>query len=120
MVDMVKIAAILRRTETDFDGEALNAIRAANRMLKAEKMNWADLLLKPAKPSHDLNERAAEKKEWVYPIEGEMDAKIAIIQARAYGKKLNAAISIYGAFQKYRRITQKQSDYFDAIYGGCL
>lgn len=35
---------IMRMTESSADGEALNAVRLANRMLAAEGKNWSDVL----------------------------------------------------------------------------
>jgi chromatin segregation and condensation protein Rec8/ScpA/Scc1 (kleisin family) len=48
-LDMNKLIAIMRMTESSSDGEALNALRHANRLLKAEEKHWGDVLA-PAKP----------------------------------------------------------------------
>lgn len=43
-IDREKLVKFLRMTESDQDGEALNAIRMANRMVKAAKLTWNDVL----------------------------------------------------------------------------
>jgi len=41
---MTKLVRIMRMTESSSDGEALNALRLANRMLKAEGKTWEDII----------------------------------------------------------------------------
>lgn len=43
-IDREKLVKFLRMTESDQDGEALNAIRMANRMVKAARLTWGDVL----------------------------------------------------------------------------
>lgn len=43
-MDRNKMTKLLALTASDNDGEALNAIRAANRILKKEKLSWEKFL----------------------------------------------------------------------------
>ena len=43
-LDRGKLTKLLMLTTSDFDGEALSAIRMANSILKKEKLNWADII----------------------------------------------------------------------------
>jgi hypothetical protein len=47
MIDREKLCKLMRMTESENDGEALNALRAANRMLLAEQINWFEVLGMP-------------------------------------------------------------------------
>lgn len=43
-IDLTKLVRILRMTESSSDGEALNALRAANAMLKSDGKTWEDVI----------------------------------------------------------------------------
>jgi hypothetical protein len=43
-LDTLRLIKILNLTQSDSDGECLNAIRAANAMLKKEGVRWDDLI----------------------------------------------------------------------------
>lgn len=43
-VDINKLIRIMRMTESNADGEALNALRMANAMLKADGKTWEDVI----------------------------------------------------------------------------
>lgn len=47
-LDIKKLGMIMRMTESNADGEALNAVRMANRMLKAAGKTWQDVIGAPA------------------------------------------------------------------------
>jgi len=52
-VDRVKLTKIMRMTESSSDGEALAAVRLANRMLAEIGITWADVLaVGPSDRSH--------------------------------------------------------------------
>lgn len=54
-LDMKKLIKLMRMTEASNDGEALNALRLANKMLKAAGKHWGDVLHSPAfAASHSL------------------------------------------------------------------
>lgn len=57
MLDRVKLLKILNLTTSDNDGEALNAIRAANRMLKQAMMPWDRVLHPPKEQPKPRQER---------------------------------------------------------------
>lgn len=44
MVDLDRLEKFMRLTEQDSDGESLNALRMANRLLKAADLNWSDVI----------------------------------------------------------------------------
>lgn len=44
MVDWDKLGKLMRLTESEHDGEAINALRMANRMLAADNLNWSDVM----------------------------------------------------------------------------
>lgn len=43
-LDMRRLTSIMRMTESASDGEALNALRMANRLLKSEGKHWGDVI----------------------------------------------------------------------------
>jgi hypothetical protein len=49
--DTKKLIMIMRMTESGSDGEALNAVRLANRMLKADGKTWQDVIGLTSKPT---------------------------------------------------------------------
>jgi hypothetical protein len=50
-LDKKRLVQVLGMTGSDGDGEALNAIRLANRMLRAANTTWSDLLAPPSAPA---------------------------------------------------------------------
>lgn len=44
MVDLDRLEKFMRLTESVNDGESLNALRMANRLLKAADLNWSDVV----------------------------------------------------------------------------
>lgn len=50
-LDLKKLTMIMRMTESGSDGEALNAVRLANRMLAADGKHWGDVLVGSAHPT---------------------------------------------------------------------
>jgi hypothetical protein len=52
-LDRNKLAKLMRMTESSHDGEALNALRLANAMLKADGKNWSDILAGPTTRAPD-------------------------------------------------------------------
>lgn len=55
MLDKNRLIKFMMLTTSDQDGEALNALRRANKMLKEAKINWEELLTQsePKGFSHD-------------------------------------------------------------------
>jgi len=45
MLDKTRLVKLVMMTTSNHDGEALNAIRMANSLLAANKLNWSDILL---------------------------------------------------------------------------
>jgi hypothetical protein len=75
MIDREKLCKLMRMTESENDGEALNALRAANRMLLAEQVNWFEVLGMPRgkrqtpydptrKTPEQANEERRKAAEW--------------------------------------------------------
>lgn len=50
-LDRERLLKLLRLTESDADGEALNAVRMANRMLKSAGKSWDEVLIGVTTPS---------------------------------------------------------------------
>lgn len=46
-LDTDRLVKLMRMTESSSDGEALNALRLANRMLREADMHWGDVLRAP-------------------------------------------------------------------------
>lgn len=44
MTDWDRLGKLMRMTESDSDGEALNALRMANRLLTESGLNWSDVM----------------------------------------------------------------------------
>lgn len=49
-IDLAQLVKILNLTQSDSDGEALNALRMANSKLKAADLTWQDILSPNFKP----------------------------------------------------------------------
>ena len=57
-LDLERLVKILRRTESSADGEALNAVRMANRMVKEAGKTWEDVLLRGSSNSTQASPRS--------------------------------------------------------------
>jgi len=67
-LDREKLAKLLALSTSDNEHEALGCLRAANRMVKAENMTWADVLAGPEKSFRISITRTGEPQEdWVPP-----------------------------------------------------
>lgn len=68
-LDREKLAKLLGLATSDNDHEAVSALRAANRLVKAEHMTWKDVLAGPEKSCRVTIERQPYKAEenWVAP-----------------------------------------------------
>jgi hypothetical protein len=49
-LDTARLAALMGMTDSAHDGEALNAVRMANRLLRQSGRTWADVLTEAAPP----------------------------------------------------------------------
>ena len=49
-LDTARLAALMGMTDSAHDGEALNAVRMANRLLRQSGHTWADVLTEAAPP----------------------------------------------------------------------
>jgi hypothetical protein len=99
-MDKVKLIKILNLTSSDIDGECLNAIRMANKLLKANNLRWEDLISAPVQkknfsdpfsqgytdPFTDMirrqNEAAREKRERERKNAADMDRDQKVRQER--------------------------------------
>ena len=61
VIDVERLAKLMMMTTSNFDGEALVAMRKANSMLTASKRNWQDILLARPEPQRQ-QERPRTKK----------------------------------------------------------
>jgi hypothetical protein len=62
--DRGKLIQFLGMTGSQFDGEALNAARMANRTLKMAGATWADVLAPPPAPQCELREYEFLPRGW--------------------------------------------------------
>jgi hypothetical protein len=53
-LDYKRLVQVMGMTGSVGDGEALNAMRLANRMLRAADLTWAEVLREPASPGHSV------------------------------------------------------------------
>lgn len=65
MLDKARLAKILALTTSDNDGEALSAIRRANAAIKAEGLQWSDLIT--AAVTTGMTVAPAAGEDWVPP-----------------------------------------------------
>lgn len=65
-----KLLKLLNMTTSDSDGEALNAIRAANRLIKANGLRWDILLMtdQPPTPARDMETDGPSIQEMIDAI----------------------------------------------------
>lgn len=61
-LDHERLVKLMRMTEADNDGEALNALRMANKMLKAANLHWGDVIPDPTVTERRLFEAFTHKK----------------------------------------------------------
>jgi len=61
-IDLTQLVKILNLTQSDSDGEALNALRMANSKLKAAGLTWQDILSPTYQPKKEV-ERPYKFKE---------------------------------------------------------
>jgi hypothetical protein len=52
-MDIEKLIKVLGMTTSIHDGEALAALRTAQRMMAAAKVTWADIVIQPSTPNTD-------------------------------------------------------------------
>lgn len=74
MLDRERLAKILAMTTSTHDGEALNAIRKANEMIKGEKLTWDEVLVQVTgtvinikTTRYPTNEQYTPTEDWVPP-----------------------------------------------------
>lgn len=125
-MDRDKLAKLLAMTTSDNDGEALNAVRAANRIVKESGMSWQDVLRQAvvhetnitlhrgapppgayqAAPQQDWGGIAAHLKDKV--IIDTMFRGIFAQQRVGYDEFWATMDSIHGHFQKHGSLTAGQ------------
>lgn len=68
-LDRDKLAKLLGLATSDNDHEAIGALRAANRLVKAEKMTWEEVLAGPEKSFRVSVQRRpyTAEEDWVAP-----------------------------------------------------
>ena len=121
-----KITKLLALTTSTFDGEALNAIRAANEILNEQDKTWEEVIhpnyfsaSAMALEIKMLKQEIAYLKEVKQPNKSITIAqKINVcLEAQPYNKFLN---SISSSFPKYGRLTDRQSEVLEEIYASVV
>jgi hypothetical protein len=79
-IDLTKLARILGMSGSAHDGEALNAVRMADRLIRDNKMTWEDLLA----PSHQLEVATEACRQLIADLE-ELRAENARLRANGVG-----------------------------------
>lgn len=118
-MDRAKLAALLKETESDFAFEVVKACKAANALLKAHGMTWAELLAEPLpKPEKAAIEEPEQPEQPEPPktprncfSKEEADLwrrRIEDLRARGPAKYGNFFASIHSSLTVYGSLTTKQ------------
>lgn len=117
-MDFVKLTKLMMLTASNADGEALNAIRIANRMLTGAKLNW-EQVLKVRLAGPELHEKRAKSEK--------VDRKAVTRQMlnvcleNVQGPAAEFIESLEESFVKYGSLTAKQMNalkkFYDRIEG---
>jgi len=105
-MDQVKLAKLLMLTTSDSDGEALNAVRAANVILKKAKKNWEEVF-------KDQKESPKEKthQSWydrVRPLDPEIIHMLEYCLERLSGSGYQFIKSLNTQYRLRRSLSTKQ------------
>ncbi len=126
-----KLVKVLELTNSPVDGEALNAIRIANQLLKKENLSWASLIAKPRVHTQPWSttppwphqqrsqaEAAAQAKSNKDKLVEEM---FDVVMPHVAGKNSEDFIeSLHDAWEKYGRLTPKQYAALHKFYENAL
>lgn len=115
-MDRAKLVKVLALTTSDVDGEALAALRAANKMLAADNMTWADLLTE--RPRHVTVSMTREpykaEEAWVPPhlkdkVMIELMFRAVFAQPRSDNEEFWQFMdSIHNRWRKHANLSQGQ------------
>lgn len=61
-VDLERLVKLMRMTESAHDGESLNALRLANKMLRAAGKHWGDVLVAGSTSSDDYRTAPSKRR----------------------------------------------------------
>lgn len=128
MLDRAKLTKLLAMTTSDSDGEALNALRLANRMLTAEKLTWEEVLSAPAgnmltvTVTRHPGPGAFQDADWVAPhlkdrLVIEIMFRAIFAQPRSDNEEFWQFMdSIHNRWQQYHNLSQGQYDALKRSY----
>lgn len=114
-LDRVKLAKLLGLATSDNDHEAMGALRAANRLVKAENMTWEDALAGPEKAFKVTITRAHQDDEhWVAPHLKD-EVMIGLMFRSLYSQPRTGSEDfwrwvddVHAKWEKYGQLTQGQ------------
>lgn len=111
--DRDRLVALLGMTGSDGDGEALNAVRLANKFLKDRKITWADVIGGIQIVERTVTATAPQKKKTTSKQHQDMAHEIM----DAYGGDLKPKeYSFVNDMMTWNVPTEKQLDWLRTIY----
>lgn len=134
-MDIEKLIKVLGMTGSTHDGEALAALRTAQRMMAAAKVSWADLIKPAAKPMQHQNDASHYRSPQYSDIfrdaardpyyQADRAAYEASQKAKAKQRAAETAAEYEEIVRKYREAQQQTSqrspgfgdDLYEAIFG---
>jgi hypothetical protein len=111
-VDFEKLTKLMMMTTSNQDGEALNALRMANKILLQEKKNWADVLQKtpPDKRHYPTYQPPTKNKRIAEMFELLKKEKRINQGTRQFIDDIELKFSLYG------ELTPKQKSAIEKIF----
>lgn len=97
-LDIKKIILMMRMTESNSDGEALNALRLVNGMLKAEGKTWEDVIpvrITPASP--DWRQPPSKRRAGETSRYGKPASQARSKEARVFDDSIEPMLSAVGS-----------------------
>lgn len=120
MLDRARLTKLLAMTTSENDGEALNAMRMANKLLTAEKASWEEVLAAQPNPHFTVTvTRRAEpapykaESDWVAPhlrdkVIIDIMFRTIYSQPRSNEEFFQWVDSVHNRWQQHGNVTQAQ------------
>lgn len=117
-MDRVRFVKLMEMTASDNDGEALNALRMANKMMAAEKLRWGDVLQQERSTTINVVMRPRtedglqESGDWVAPHLKDTHV-IELMFRTVYATPMNDGFrqfidSLHQWWLQHKQLTQRQ------------
>ena len=119
-LDWDRLEKLLNMTVSQHDAEVLTAIRMSNKLLKQQRVKWADVLAKPKQVEPKASSEA--KPEFKYNPRHTLRASVdvAVVEMRAHIRSYPAIwrwlfFPIWGAAEAYAGVSQAQKALGDTL-----